>query len=92
MASNEGAESGGADVVLFVCMKCGREVQLEGGEEPSSDLECEKCGGGVFRRFEDSAGPGEARADFEEATGRDTGMGDVAEDTTRQDLLDLNSP
>ena len=92
MASGEEAESGGADVVLLVCVKCGWEVQLTGGEEPPSDLKCEKCGGEVFRRFEDSANPSEARGDFEDETGRDTDTDDSAEDTTRQDLLDLNNP
>lgn len=92
MARNEQDETGATDVVLLVCMKCGREVQLEGDEERPSDLECEKCGNQVFRVFDDSAGPDEAVADFRDSTERDTDTNDPAEDTTRQDLLDLNNP
>lgn len=92
MASRDGDEVDGVEVVLLVCVKCGREVQLEGGERPPSDLVCEKCGGEVFRRFEDGTSPSEARADYEDDTDRDTSTNDPAGDTTRQDLLDLNNP
>lgn len=92
MARNERDGSGATEVVLLVCMECGREVQFEGGEEPPSDLKCEKCGNEVFRRFDDSSSPGEAGADFRDTTERDMDTNDPAQDTTRQDLLDLNNP
>lgn len=92
MARSEGDESGATEVVLLVCMECGREVQFESGEEPPSDLKCEKCGNEVFRRFDDSASPDEVQAEFRDSTERDTSTTDSAEDTTRQDLLDLNNP
>lgn len=92
MARNDQDDADATDVVLLVCMECGREVQFEGGEEPPSDLKCEKCGNDVFRRFDDSGSPDEAAADFRESTERDMHTDDTAEDTTRQDLLDLNNP
>lgn len=92
MARNEQGEKVTTDVVLLVCMKCGRELQLEGDEERPSDLKCEKCGNQVFRVFDDTGSPEEAVADFRDSTERDTATDDPAEDTTRQDLLDLNNP
>lgn len=92
MARSEGSESGSEDVVLLVCVKCGREVQHEGGEEPPEGLKCEKCGNEVFRRFDATTTPNEAQEAFRESTDRDTSMEDTAEATTEQDLLDLNNP
>lgn len=92
MAENEGSGSDDGDVVLMVCIKCGREVQFEGDESPSPDMKCEKCGSQVFRRFDDSVSPGEATQDFRDTTERDTNTDDSAEDTTDQDLMDLNNP
>lgn len=91
MAKNDERETG-TEVVLLVCVACGREVQFEGGEEPPSDLTCEKCGGEVFRRFDDTAQPDEVQAEFEDATERDTATDQPASDTERGDLLDLNNP
>lgn len=92
MASNEQDDAAATDVVLLVCIECGRELQFEGGEDRPSDLKCEKCGNEVFRRFDDSSNPGEAGVEFRESTERDVNTDDTAEDTTRQDLLDLNNP
>lgn len=92
MAKDEAREGRGGDVVLLVCIECGREEQFEGGEEPPSELTCEKCGNQVFRRFEDSAAPDEARAEFRESTERDLATDDPAGDATTGDLLDLDTP
>lgn len=92
MAENERSGSDDADVVLMVCMTCGREVQFEGDDTPPSDMKCEKCGSQVFRRFDDSGSPDEASRDFRDSTDRDTDTDDPAEDTTDQDLMDLNNP
>lgn len=92
MARNDQDDADVTEVVLLVCMECGREVQFEAGEEPPSDLKCEKCGNEVFRRFDDSSSPDEAGADFRDSTERDTATDDPAGDATRQDLLDLNNP
>lgn len=91
MAKGEERSVGG-DVVLMVCVKCGREYQYEGDEQPPSDLKCDKCGNQVFRRFEDSGTPDEARADFDDSTNRDLATDDPAGDATRGDLHDLNNP
>lgn len=92
MAATE-AEGGGApDVVVRVCVECGWEAQFEAGETPPSDLRCEKCGNQVFRRFEDSPAPSEARAEFEDRTDRDTATNDPPSDTETGDVLDLNNP
>ena len=92
MAAEEEGRTVGGDVVLMVCVECGREYQYEGDEEPPSDLTCEKCGNQVFRRFEDSTAPGEAAADFRDSTERDLDTNDPAGDATTDDLRDLNNP
>lgn len=92
MATNERSESDAGDVVLLVCLKCGREVQFEGADEPAEDMKCEKCGNEVFRRFDATGAPDESQEDFRDSTERDTATDDTAEDTTEQDLLDLNNP
>lgn len=91
MAENEG-RGAGPDVVLMVCVECGREYQFEEGESLPDDLTCEKCGNEVFRRFDDAATPDEVRADFRESTERDLATDDPAGDATRADLHDLNNP
>lgn len=91
MANRERNEEGAAgDVLLLVCMTCGREYQYEGAREAPSELKCEKCGGLVFRRFDDTAAPDEAQAEFREETERDLATDDPAGDATRGDLHDLN--
>ena len=92
MADDREQGAGGTDVVLLVCIKCGTEHAFEGGDTPPDDLECEKCGGEVFRRFEDTTAPGEARADFEDTTARDLDTDDPEGDATPGDLHDLNNP
>lgn len=90
MANDESGGGGPTDVVLLVCMTCGREYQYDSGSELPSELECEKCGGEVFRRFDDAAVPDEVQADFREATERDLDPTDAEGDATRGDLHDLN--
>ena len=80
------------EVVLLVCIECGREYEFEGAEEPPEDLTCEKCGNQVFRRFEDTATPSEALTDFRESTDRDLATDDAEGDATDGDLYDLNNP
>lgn len=94
MVSNEAEGGGGSsdpvEVVLLVCMSCGREYQFESGEGAPEGLKCEKCGGEVFRRFDDAAVPDEAQAEFREETERDLATNDAEGDATRGDLHDLN--
>ncbi len=91
MAEQEQRDTGAADVVLMVCIECGTEHELEDGESPAG-LTCEKCGGEVFRRFDDTASPGEAASAFRDATERDLDTDDPAGDATPGDLHDLNNP
>lgn len=88
MANSEAGGSG--EVLVLVCMKCGREYQYESGEDPPTDLTCEKCGNEVFRRFDDAAAPGEAQQDFRDDTERDLDTDDPEGDATRTDLHELN--
>jgi DNA-directed RNA polymerase subunit RPC12/RpoP len=88
MAKGEG--DGAGEVLVLVCMTCGREYQFERGEEPPTELKCEKCGSEVFRTFEDAAAPSEAQAEFREETERDLDTDDPEGDATRTDLHELN--
>lgn len=92
MAENEDTGAGATEVVLLTCIECGKEYTFEGDETPPADLVCEKCGNAVFRRFEDTASPGEARQDFEDTTERDLDTDDPEGDATPGDLHDLNNP
>lgn len=89
-ADDTGDTGDTGDVLILVCMTCGREHTFAGGEDPPEDLKCEKCGGEVFRRFDDSAVPDEAQAEFREETERDLGTDDPEGEATRSDLHDLN--
>jgi hypothetical protein len=65
-------------------------VQASGpASEPPQHLTCERCGGKVFRSFDAVTKEDEVRADFREATERDTATDDPATDVTRGDLQDL---
>ena len=92
MASEERSRADGGDVVLLVCVECGREVQFEGGDDLPSELTCEKCGNQVFRRFDASANPDAVEQDFRDSTERDTDTTDPAGDAESGDLLNLNNP
>ena len=80
------------EVVLLVCIECGREYHFEGAEEPPSDLTCEKCGNQVFRTFTDTARPDEVRLDHRESTEREMATDDPPGEATTGDLRDLNNP
>jgi len=91
MANEDTAGRGDAgDVRVLVCLTCGRDQQYEGGSDTPADLQCEKCGGQVFRRFDDAAVPDEVQADFRGETERDLDANDPPGDATRGDLHDLN--
>lgn len=92
MAEDQERDTDAATVVLMTCIACGKEYTFEDGETPPDDLVCEKCGNAVFRRFEDSPSPGDARADFEDVTERDLDTDDPEGDATPGDLHDLNNP
>jgi DNA-directed RNA polymerase subunit RPC12/RpoP len=85
-------EGAAGDIVLYVCVECGREYQFEGGDRPSPELECEKCGNQVFRRFDASASPSEAAQDFRDETERELATSDPEGDAEPGDLRDLNNP
>jgi predicted nucleic acid-binding Zn-ribbon protein len=87
--SEAGAGGGRGDVVLWVCMTCGREYESEGGGSAGRS-KCEKCGGEVFRRFEDAASPDEIQVEFREVTERDMATNDPEGDATPDDVRDLN--
>ncbi len=94
MAKDDAGGAGGqgrrGGVLLLVCMTCGREYQFEEDEPPPEGLSCEKCGGEVFRRFDDEAVPDEVQSEFREDTERDLDTDDPEGDVTRTDLHDLN--
>lgn len=78
------------DVLVQVCLECGKEYYFD-QEPPGDDLECGKCGNGVFRSFRAQRTPDEASEDFAETTERDTRTDDPATDIMRGDLQDLNN-
>lgn len=79
---------GDTGILVQICVECGREYTFE-DEPPPDDLECEKCGGEVFRSYYEADEPSEASIDFEETTGRDMNPDDPEGDTTSGDLVDL---
>ena len=79
---------GESGVQIEICVECGREYTFEDEPVPET-LECEKCGGKVFRSFFEAFEPSEASLDFEETTGRDMDPDDPEGDTTSGDLVDL---
>ena len=78
------------EVLVQVCMECGKEYMFE-NQEPPDDLTCDKCGNGVFRSFFASARSDEASEDFRDSTERDVLTTDSASEVTRGDLHDLNN-
>lgn len=89
MAENEAGSA--SEVVLMVCIECGKEYEVQDGDG-AADLVCEKCGGTVFRRFQDTAAPDDVEQDFRETTERDLDTDDPEGDATPGDLRDLNNP
>lgn len=85
-----GGERDEEGVTLLVCLTCGREYENEGGEAPPKGLRCEKCGGEVFRQFDDAATPSEAQLEFRAETERDLATNDPAGEAEPGDLNDLN--
>jgi hypothetical protein len=78
----------GADgrVTTLVCELCGKDYSFE--DEVPAGLKCEKCGGTVFRTFQEALG--EAADDFRDSTERDLDPDDPEGDTLPGDILDLN--
>ena len=75
-------------VTTLVCELCGKDYSFE--DEPAPEgQKCEKCGGTVFRTFQDSVGD-EAADDFRDSTERDLDPDDPEGDTLPGDILDLN--
>jgi DNA-directed RNA polymerase subunit RPC12/RpoP len=83
-------EQGAGEVLVQVCMECGKEYMFENDDAPD-DLNCEKCGNGVFRSFHANVRSDEAAEDFRETTERDVLTTDSASEVTRGDLHDLNN-
>jgi DNA-directed RNA polymerase subunit RPC12/RpoP len=91
MASSEAGGSGErAGVTLLVCLTCGREYGRGGSDASSEGFRCEKCGGEVFRQFDDTLAAGEAQAEFRDETERDLATSDPEGDAEPGDLNDLN--
>lgn len=76
------------EVLTLVCETCGKDYFFE-DEAPPADMKCEKCGGTVFRAFQESVGS-EAADDFRDSTERDLDPDDAEGDALPGDLLDLN--
>jgi hypothetical protein len=83
-------DRGAGGVLIQVCLKCGKEYSFD-QQAPPADLECGKCGSGVFRSFFAAPTGDEAAADFRESTERDTLTTDPGTDVTRGDLHDLGN-
>lgn len=75
-------------VLTLVCFTCGAEYFF-GDTTPPDELECEKCGNGVFRSFYSATGD-EAAQDFIDSTARELDPDDPETDTQPGDVLDLN--
>ncbi|MBR9989422.1 MAG: hypothetical protein KFH98_06670 [Gemmatimonadetes bacterium] len=84
------SEKDTGEVLVQVCMECGKEYMFENEESPT-DLSCEKCGNGVFRSFHANLRSDEAIEDFRDTTERDVLTTDSPADVTRGDLRDLNN-
>lgn len=76
------------EVLTLVCEKCGKDYFFE-DERPPENMECEKCGGTVFRAFDSTVGD-EASDDFRDSTERDLHPDDAEGDTLPGDVMDLN--
>lgn len=87
--AQEAWEQGESGVLVEICVECGKEYTFE-DEPPPDDLECDKCGGGVFRAYFEPDNMSEARQDFEDSTSRDTNPDDAEGDVTSGDLVDLD--
>ncbi len=77
------------EVLTLICETCGKNYFFE-DEPPPPDMKCEKCGGTVFRAFQESVGD-EAADDFRDTTERDLDPDDPEGDTLPGDLMDLNN-
>jgi predicted nucleic acid-binding Zn-ribbon protein len=88
MDKSDTGQDGGGEVLVQVCIECGKEYTFDAA--PPDTLKCEKCGGVVFRSFP-SGEEDEARKDFRESTERDVGTEDPATDVTPGDLRDLRN-
>jgi hypothetical protein len=84
----DGMSGAGARVQTLVCFTCGMEYYF-GAEGPSGPLECEKCGGTVFRPFMSAEGD-EVVDDFRESTDRALNTDDPEGEALPGDILDLN--
>jgi DNA-directed RNA polymerase subunit RPC12/RpoP len=85
-----GKEKRSGEVLVQVCMECGKEYMFENEDSPD-DLTCDKCGNEVFRSFYASSRADEASDDFRDSTERDVLTTDSASEVTRGDLHDLNN-
>jgi len=83
-------EESGGDVLVQVCLECGREYYFYEGEAPEQ-LRCDRCGNSVFRAFFGLRSPDDVLQDFFESTERDVATDDPATDVTLGDLQDLNN-
>jgi predicted nucleic acid-binding Zn-ribbon protein len=79
------------DVLVQVCLKCGKEYMFDNGEAPA-ELTCGKCGSAVFRSFVGRATEDDVTQDFRDSTERDTLTTDPGTDVAQGDLHDLNNP
>jgi hypothetical protein len=77
------------DVLTLICEMCGKDYFFT-DSEPPPQMTCEKCGGGVFRAFDDSVGD-EVVDDFRDSTELDLRPDDAEGDVLPGDVMDLNN-
>ena len=83
------ADAPGTLVLTLVCENCGKDYFFD-DEPPPAGMQCEKCGGTVFRSFHSSVGD-EVSDDFRDSTERDTDPDDAEGDVLPGDVMDLNN-
>ena len=84
------SENSGEGVLTRVCLTCGQEYYLTGGEKTGGKMTCEKCGSTVFREFFSHTDGDEAATDFADTTDRDLDPDDAEGDALPGDVIDLD--
>jgi hypothetical protein len=83
------SESGDEGVLTRVCLTCGQEYYLTGGDT-GGRMVCERCGSTVFREFFSHTVADEAATDFADSTDRDLDPDDAEGEALPGDVIDLD--
>lgn len=81
--------SGPVGLITLVCLTCGNEHFFE--QSVPSSIQCEKCGGTVFRQFATPTEPDEASIAQLEEQARSMALDDDSPQTTPDDVRDLDT-